>query len=165
MEMQEWCEQYLDLHGPELPEAMADRHAQELAAARAAAIVLAGERDSYRQQYEDAYAEARIDPLTGLPNRRALDEYLAQLDNQQDTDFAVGVLDIDKFKQVNDQEGHDIGDDVLVDIATRVRAMLKSSDFVARTGGDEFTLVLRGAKTRTFYNRSTADTNSYTGLH
>src|SRR3990167_3831593 len=86
---------------------------------------------------------AHTDPLTGLPNRRglglALTEALAHCD--PDHLLAVYVMDLDGFKPVNDQHGHDVGDDLLVAVARRLQGHVRKSDMVARLGGDEFVVV------------------------
>ncbi|WP_275890709.1 diguanylate cyclase domain-containing protein [Burkholderia sp. LMG 13014] len=87
---------------------------------------------------------AHHDPLTGLPNRRALMALLAcLLDRPRRTiPGAVLYLDLDKFKQVNDALGHKVGDDLLRAIAVRLSARIRRADMVARLGGDEFVIVL-----------------------
>ncbi|MGA7050573.1 MAG: sensor domain-containing diguanylate cyclase [Mycobacterium sp.] len=86
-----------------------------------------------------AYA-AFHDPLTGLPNRIALDEHLERAGQQLEPHASNGLLfiDIDDFKAVNDTYGHKIGDEVLRDVAVRIKAAIRHEDFAARLGGDEF---------------------------
>ncbi|WP_157371746.1 GGDEF domain-containing protein [Angustibacter sp. Root456] len=86
----------------------------------------------------DLQQQAETDALTGLPNRRALETTLATLSPGD----VVLVLDLDHFKQVNDSGGHDYGDQVLVDFATTLLAVVRGRDQVARYGGEEFVLVL-----------------------
>ncbi len=96
--------------------------------------------------------EARIDNLTGLPNRFAVLEYLERMlkalaatsDGSGRATTAAGVmfLDVDGFKSVNDTHGHAVGDVVLRDIAQRLRGSIRDVDFVARLGGDEFLVVV-----------------------
>ncbi|MEO8748541.1 MAG: EAL domain-containing protein [Rhodanobacter sp.] len=84
------------------------------------------------------------DDLTHLPNRRALDRRLDRLlerARKQGQLLAVGVLDMDDLKPLNDRFGHAAGDRVLIEIANRVRSALRAEDYVARVGGDEFVLV------------------------
>ncbi|GHD51040.1 PAS domain S-box-containing protein/diguanylate cyclase (GGDEF) domain-containing protein [Marinobacter persicus] len=87
---------------------------------------------------------AHHDELTGLPNRSALEQHLRQtLDQHQDTRtlFAVMFLDLDKFKPVNDEYGHNAGDDLLAHVAKRLQNCLREGDFVGRRGGDEFQII------------------------
>ncbi len=88
---------------------------------------------------------ALLDPLTGLPNRRLLGERLerAALASARSGD-AVGLLllDIDRFKEVNDTLGHPRGDALLLQVAERISAVVRDSDTVARLGGDEFAVLL-----------------------
>jgi diguanylate cyclase (GGDEF)-like protein/PAS domain S-box-containing protein len=90
---------------------------------------------------------ASHDPLTGLGNRAALnkklDEALAHLRRHQGT-FAILFLDLDGFKNVNDSLGHTAGDDLLKELADRLRSTLSDTDFLARLGGDEFAIIQAG---------------------
>jgi diguanylate cyclase (GGDEF)-like protein/PAS domain S-box-containing protein len=89
-------------------------------------------------------ALALRDPLTGLANRRLLDELLdAELARTQrnDVPLAVAYIDLDGLKQVNDTYGHDAGDAVLCEAANRLVAIVRGADVVARLGGDEFVVV------------------------
>ncbi|MGC8518459.1 MAG: EAL domain-containing protein, partial [Steroidobacteraceae bacterium] len=88
---------------------------------------------------------ARTDTLTGLPNRLALEEYLPPAiarARRRGTSLALGVIDLDDFKPVNDRFGHDAGDELLRAVSRRLREWLRESDFIARLGGDEFVVVL-----------------------
>ena len=85
------------------------------------------------------------DPLTGLYNRRYITPYMTRLNEHStanQTPYAVIVADMDHFKRVNDAYGHASGDAVLVETARRIKAVLRSSDMVARMGGEEFLIVL-----------------------
>ncbi len=91
---------------------------------------------------------ARFDELTGLANRfeytTQIAETFAKLERTGDG-FALLYLDLDGFKQVNDSLGHDIGDHVLMETASRLRSAIRSNDILARFGGDEFLLILPSA--------------------
>jgi diguanylate cyclase (GGDEF)-like protein len=88
---------------------------------------------------------ANHDELTGLPNRRALIEELKiRLDTKRQT--AVMVIDLDRFKVMNDYLGHGAGDRLLVTIADRIRTSIRTNDFAARLGGDEFVFIVDKAK-------------------
>ena len=85
------------------------------------------------------------DPLTDLPNRSLLMERLERqiaLGDREQRSMAVLFLDLDRFKFVNDNFGHDIGDDLLKSVAQKLQALVRHSDTVARLGGDEFVIKL-----------------------
>lgn len=89
--------------------------------------------------------EAMSDVLTGLPNRRALDARLENEVNRSERyghQFAVLMMDLDGFKSINDTYGHDVGDRVLRDFAHFLAEGKRSSDFLARYGGDEMTMIM-----------------------
>jgi diguanylate cyclase (GGDEF)-like protein len=91
---------------------------------------------------------AMLDPLTGLANRRAFLDSAAQLTQTQtarDVPVAVFMVDLDRFKSVNDRFGHSVGDDVLRIFAESALANLRPSDIVARLGGEEFAVLLADA--------------------
>lgn len=94
-----------------------------------------------REENEDYIRYALSDPLTGIPNRRALTQELTRaLVNVERSGTAVHVafIDLDGFKRINDEFGHDAGDRFLIQIANRLTAGVRQGDFVARYGGDEF---------------------------
>jgi diguanylate cyclase (GGDEF)-like protein/PAS domain S-box-containing protein len=84
------------------------------------------------------------DPLTGLPNRTALEQRLAGAAFSGRETVAVGVIDIDDFKRVNDTFGHEAGDSLLQEVARRLQSNLRITDFLARLGGDEFIILIEG---------------------
>ena len=87
---------------------------------------------------------AHTDPLTGLFNRRILAENLARQIEEEDHErtFTVALLDLDAFKPVNDRFGHAVGDQLLVEVARRLRQTCGKNGIVARMGGDEFAILL-----------------------
>ncbi len=101
--------------------------------------------DRMRSTVQDGLRLAVIDPLTGLHNRRFGLAQLAAIAEQaraDQTDFAVMVLDLDRFKSINDKWGHASGDAVLVEVARRLSSNLRVSDVLARIGGEEFLVAL-----------------------
>ncbi len=94
---------------------------------------------------ERAREEALTDPLTGLPNTRFLSMHLTQelaRAARQDSPLALLVVDVDDFKQVNDSEGHCIGDRTLVEVARQLAASVRPYDVCARYAGDEFIVMM-----------------------
>lgn len=92
-----------------------------------------------------AERRAHTDSLTGLPNRRALDDTFKLLIAQAGralTPLSAMLIDLDRFKEVNDTYGHDRGDEVLAAMATTLKDSVRSSDFAARLGGEEFLVLL-----------------------
>ena len=117
----------------------------EVADAAGLALGQHAQRHAVLQEQERQTYLASHDDLTGLPNRRALERYLhtvlarAQRGSRR---LAVGLLDLDDLKPINDSLGHAAGDRILVEVADRLRQVLRDNDYVARLGGDEFVLVL-----------------------
>lgn len=100
-------------------------------------------------QAEQFERQAREDALTGLPNRRAFDEALARdfaRSQRSGHPLCLVVLDIDHFKEVNDQHSHSVGDVVLTEVARVIASACRDSDMPARTGGEEFTLLLNDTR-------------------
>jgi diguanylate cyclase (GGDEF)-like protein len=97
--------------------------------------------DSYRA----AETSASTDPLTGLPNRRYFDEFSSLLTARRRKGDALAVLmiDIDKFKGLNDTYGHPVGDEVLKSVAGAITTAVRDQDVPARIGGEEFAVLLR----------------------
>jgi len=95
--------------------------------------------------HQAAEAEARTDPLTQLPNRRYFDEYCALLASRRRATDRVAILavDVDHFKRINDMYGHQIGDEVLRAIANGIQTSVRGEDLPSRSGGEEFTVLLR----------------------
>lgn len=119
------------------PEEMALRLSAELRAKRQA--------DRLRSTVADGLRLAVIDPLTGLYNRRYGLPHMALIADRAmaaGRSFAVLLVDIDRFKSVNDTCGHTAGDQVLVEVARRLQTSVRPSDMVARIGGEEFLIVL-----------------------
>ncbi len=101
--------------------------------------------DRLRDSVQASIELAVTDPLTGLHNRRYLDSHFRQLFDDASLralQLSVLVLDIDHFKSINDSYGHDAGDEVLREFATRVRANTRTVDVVARFGGEEIVVIV-----------------------
>ncbi|WP_434767261.1 diguanylate cyclase [Pseudomonas triticicola] len=99
----------------------------------------------FREHLEEQRQKALIDPLTGLPNRAAWSERLEheiEQWQQHGNTLSLAMLDLDHFKRINDSYGHLAGDKVLKIVATVVRKRLRTSDFIARFGGEEFVLLM-----------------------
>jgi len=111
---------------------------------------------SFRDLSEQLAAQHRIeelsltDPLTGLPNRRQMAESVAKASQRvrrEGGGFALLVIDLDRFRHINDSLGHAVGDRVLIDVARRIKSCMRAEDLLARTGGDQFALLVDGAET------------------
>src|SRR5581483_1849914 len=107
------------------------------------------ELEKHEQEVRKARAklqyQALNDELTGLPNRRLMQDRLTQalaLAERSGTQVAVLFLDLDGFKLINDSFGHGVGDRLLYQVAARLRSRVRTSDTLARMGGDEFTVIL-----------------------
>jgi diguanylate cyclase (GGDEF)-like protein/PAS domain S-box-containing protein len=108
---------------------------------------------------ERATKLAFFDPLTKLPNRRRLVERLGEwiIESERSRQYgAVFFIDLDHFKRVNDTLGHDHGDEVLIEVARRLKNAQRKSDMIARLGGDEFVVVARELGTSTAITMSNA---------
>jgi diguanylate cyclase (GGDEF)-like protein len=129
-------------------------------------VVIARDITDRKENEALIWEQAYLDTLTGLPNRRMFRERLAQQLMPYQNDVALSVntntnanahahalvssrvalffVDLDRFKEVNDTHGHDVGDLLLQQAAQRIRSCVRETDLVARLGGDEFTLVVTG---------------------
>ncbi len=102
-------------------------------------------REELSQMNRDLVTDLNTDPLTGVANRRALDSFTRQAiapDRKLTQPMSVMMLDLDKFKSVNDTYGHGAGDAVLREVARRWTQQIRTSDMLARFGGEEFCVVL-----------------------
>lgn len=106
--------------------------------------------------------QAHFDPITDLPNRRAFVDYLDQLTQKgREQHFAILFIDLDHFKEVNDNLGHDAGDELLVSVSERLRKQLRGSDFIARIGGDEFVVVINRFTSQQIINDLASQVNRH----
>lgn len=122
--------------------------AEELALRTRGLLRRKRQSDRCRARMQDGLRLAMLDPLTGLYNRRFAGPQLAAVADRaraEGTPFAVMVMDLDRFKQVNDLHGHAAGDQVLVEVARRLRDNLRETDVLARIGGEEFLAILPGS--------------------
>jgi diguanylate cyclase (GGDEF)-like protein/PAS domain S-box-containing protein len=102
-----------------------------------------------KQQQQQLEQLAHYDPLTNLPNRVLFADRFSQViahSKRTSKLLAVCFLDLDDFKSVNDTYGHDMGDQLLMEVARRIKTVLREGDTASRQGGDEFTLLLGGIK-------------------
>ena len=142
------------IEGREVPFGVLSIHAserreftsEEIDYLRTVANVLSAAVERHRDEQSSRHA-ALHDPLTGLPNRvLALDrlQYGVRRRRRDGTDVAVMVVDLDRFKLINDSLGHEAGDELLLALAPRLRDAIRSEDTVGRLGGDEFAIVCHG---------------------
>ena len=98
-----------------------------------------------RRHAEDSHFQALHDALTGLPNRTMFREQVQDaVGRSSGSGFAVLLMDLDKFKEINDTLGHQNGDVILISVAQRLRESVRAGDLVGRLGGDEFGILLNG---------------------
>jgi diguanylate cyclase len=107
------------------------------------------EMDLVRKELNEYKRIANTDSLTRLSNRRAFDDRLASVFDNPMTRSATALVlaDIDHFKKINDSYGHPVGDKILATVASVIRANVRRDVFVARTGGEEFALIIEGSTT------------------
>ena len=116
----------------------------EVADAAGLALRQHAQRAALLQEQERQTWLALHDALTELPNRRALEKHLADAlaaAQRGGRHLAVGMLDLDDLKPINDRHGHAAGDQILIEVSARLQQALRAKDYVARLGGDEFVLV------------------------
>lgn len=102
---------------------------------------LAGSRLGTMRALQQAQRQATVDPLTGLLNRRTLEDRVRAMISAE-TPFAVAMLDLDHFKNLNDTRGHEVGDTALKTFSQVLRSNLRDEDVISRFGGEEFVVVL-----------------------
>ncbi|MCP1727832.1 diguanylate cyclase [Natronospira proteinivora] len=127
-------------------EADANSEAEERMAAMEQRLEqMEAEANQLRQRLKKAQDRSAIDPLTDLPNRRGYEKRLAyevERQRRHDRPLSLAVCDLDEFKLVNDQLGHLAGDEALGQVADLIRETLRTTDFAARFGGEEFVILL-----------------------
>ncbi len=120
-------------------------HASAVLAGLERTVELAEANRELRQARDEAQRQALHDSLTDLPNRTLLRDRLQQailIGDREKTSVALLIMDLDRFKDVNDTLGHHTGDELLQQVGVRLRSIVRASDTVARMGGDEFAIVL-----------------------
>jgi len=95
-----------------------------------------------QEEFKQAKTELLIDFLTGVLNRKGFDETLARTTNETSDFLCLLIIDIDHFKKFNDVYGHIVGDEVLRFVAKNIQKSIRGNDYVARFGGEEFTVIL-----------------------
>ena len=148
---------YFDLGADEVVEDSAEP--AELALRLARLVRRKRRLDGLRATVAQGLRLSVIDPLTGLRNRRYAMQRLTQIAEtalRERLDFAVMLIDMDRFKEVNDRQGHAAGDAVLVAVAARMAATMAEGDLLARIGGEEFLVCLPGADPDSARRRSQA---------
>ena len=119
-----------------------ERSAWEMNGDRAAIYFTRSTAERLRRKNGEVRQLAHTDPLTGLPNRREMDGWAEHLRRTGRSDATVGLIDIDRLKPINDQRSHAVGDTVLCAVAEALHDSLRSTDSIARYGGDEFVVLL-----------------------
>jgi len=134
-------------HGRSLTIAMSDPENDAIASELGQLLGVVAAMIEREHTTERLAAEARTDALTGLWNRRAFEEMMDQgLSRSVRSDEHVALLlcDVDHFKEINDERGHEAGDQALVAVADAIRTVTRPSDVAARVGGDEIAVFLAG---------------------
>jgi diguanylate cyclase (GGDEF)-like protein/PAS domain S-box-containing protein len=110
-------------------------------------ICIAQDATAQREEQDRLLLLSERDPLTGLLNRAGFERFLS-IKVERGDGYACGLLyiDLDRFKPINDEHGHAVGDEVLREFASRIRTAVRPTDAVARLGGDEFAVVLSGLR-------------------
>ena len=119
--------------------------AEELALRLSRLLARKRDADALRASVQDGLRLSMIDSLTGLHNRRygmAQLAAIADISRRTGQEYAVMVVDLDRFKSVNDRWGHAAGDAVLIEVAARLNRNLRDGDLLARIGGEEFLIAL-----------------------
>lgn len=111
-------------------------------------IILWNDITEIRKSEDRSKFMAYHDYLTMLPNRRHFQEVTEKAIEGSATSFYLAFIDLDKFKDVNDKDGHDIGDELLIKVAKRLKNSIRSSDFAARMGGDEFAVLFENVNSK-----------------
>ncbi|WP_246070706.1 sensor domain-containing diguanylate cyclase [Paenibacillus kobensis] len=131
------------MEGAKLPPPVKPNHWNREANVLTRTVVIAVE--ALRKQSEAMTQAAMVDPLTGLMNRRAMEDLLGKW-TSLDEPFGMIVMDIDRFKCVNDTLGHQVGDEVLKCLASVVQRSVRADDICCRFGGEEFVVLMPGSK-------------------
>ena len=135
------------------------------------ATELAKSQEQVRQLNEEFQVikkQSRTDALTDVANRRAFNERLARVHahaQKSGEPYALALIDLDKFKQINDTYGHPIGDEVLAQLARLMVKNIEESDFAARIGGDEFAVIFPGQPAHDAYHSLVAMKLQLENLH
>ncbi|AFV96761.1 MULTISPECIES: sensor domain-containing diguanylate cyclase [unclassified Sulfuricurvum] len=108
-------------------------------------VIIVSDITENKKEIEDLEHQANYDALTNLPNRSLFQNVAGQIlaqSKRRNTKAIVAFLDLDGFKQINDQYGHTIGDSILKHVSRRLEKQMRQGDIIARLGGDEFVLLL-----------------------
>jgi diguanylate cyclase (GGDEF)-like protein/putative nucleotidyltransferase with HDIG domain len=142
------------------PQPFCDEHRQLLEHMSGQIASVIGTAVAFERMRDQSYT----DPLTGLPNSRALGEFLAKGALDKRAQHAFVMIDVDDFKAINDRHGHAAGDAALQALAATMQGFVRDSDFCARYGGDEFVVVLSMCDRQTGEERATGLQQAIAGL-